>query len=119
VRLKKNRSKGVREGRGSIVNVASMYGIVGTGPTTPATAYVASKHGVMGFTKAVSPKLDIFFLDKVLRLTKSRMRPCSLRMAFVSMLFVQGGFSIPGSLSSSLYHSFFVLFFHNIRPTCI
>jgi NAD(P)-dependent dehydrogenase (short-subunit alcohol dehydrogenase family) len=48
------RSKGVREGRGSIVNVASMYGIVGTGPTTAATAYVASKHGVMGFTKAVS-----------------------------------------------------------------
>jgi NAD(P)-dependent dehydrogenase (short-subunit alcohol dehydrogenase family) len=59
----------VREGRGTIVNVASMYGLIGSAPHIPATAYVAAKHGVyyspsktvkaddaqgvMGITKAV------------------------------------------------------------------
>ncbi|KAG8164402.1 hypothetical protein KVR01_006320 [Diaporthe batatas] len=36
---------GVREGRGKIINVASMYGLKATGPHLPATPYVASKHG--------------------------------------------------------------------------
>jgi NAD(P)-dependent dehydrogenase (short-subunit alcohol dehydrogenase family) len=40
-----------REGRGVIVNVASMLGIVATAATTPATSYSATKHGVMGLTK--------------------------------------------------------------------
>ena len=59
----------IREGRGNIVNVASMYGLIGSAPHIPATAYVAAKHGVyyarvkpvnaddaqgvMGITKAV------------------------------------------------------------------
>lgn len=48
----KQDSLGPREGRGKIINVASMYGLVGTCPTLAAPAYVASKHGVMGLTKA-------------------------------------------------------------------
>jgi NAD(P)-dependent dehydrogenase (short-subunit alcohol dehydrogenase family) len=36
----------IREGRGNIVNVASMYGLIGSAPHIPATAYVAAKHGV-------------------------------------------------------------------------
>ncbi|KAF2841024.1 oxidoreductase [Patellaria atrata CBS 101060] len=40
-----------REGRGVIVNVASMLGLRASTPNTPATAYTASKHGVMGLTK--------------------------------------------------------------------
>jgi NAD(P)-dependent dehydrogenase (short-subunit alcohol dehydrogenase family) len=40
-----------REGRGVIVNVASMLGTVATSPMTPAPAYSGSKHGVMGITK--------------------------------------------------------------------
>jgi len=40
-----------RQGRGSIVNVASMLGIVGAAIKAPAVAYSASKHAVMGLTK--------------------------------------------------------------------
>ncbi|KAI7197189.1 hypothetical protein KC363_g499 [Hortaea werneckii] len=40
-----------RGGRGTIVNVASMLGLVAASPSTPAVAYTASKHGVMGLTK--------------------------------------------------------------------
>ena len=40
-----------RGNRGVIVNVASMLGLVASSPGTPATAYTASKHGVMGLTK--------------------------------------------------------------------
>ncbi|RMY78953.1 hypothetical protein D0862_13270 [Hortaea werneckii] len=40
-----------RDGRGIIVNVASMLGLVAASPSTPAVAYAASKHGVMGLTK--------------------------------------------------------------------
>jgi len=40
-----------REGRGVIVNIASMYGIVGNTPTIPAAAYSTSKHAVVGLTK--------------------------------------------------------------------
>ncbi|KFY88234.1 hypothetical protein V498_06878 [Pseudogymnoascus sp. VKM F-4517 (FW-2822)] len=42
----------VREGRGTIINVASMYGLVGPPGHVAATAYTASKHGVLGLTKA-------------------------------------------------------------------
>lgn len=38
--------------RGTIVNMASMYGIVAPSSTVPATAYATSKHAVMGMTKA-------------------------------------------------------------------
>jgi NAD(P)-dependent dehydrogenase (short-subunit alcohol dehydrogenase family) len=38
--------------RGTIVNAASMYGVVAPSSATPATAYTASKHAVMGLTKA-------------------------------------------------------------------
>lgn len=48
-------SLSVREGKGAIVNVASMYGLVGPPGHIAATAYTASKHGVLGLTKAVSP----------------------------------------------------------------
>ncbi|KAI6901401.1 hypothetical protein D0869_14013 [Hortaea werneckii] len=40
-----------RGGRGIIVNVASMLGLVAASSSTPAVAYTASKHGVMGLTK--------------------------------------------------------------------
>lgn len=40
-----------RGNRGVIVNVASMLGLVASSPTTPACAYTASKHGVVGLTK--------------------------------------------------------------------
>ncbi|KFY65059.1 hypothetical protein V496_02804 [Pseudogymnoascus sp. VKM F-4515 (FW-2607)] len=42
----------VREGRGTIINVASMYGLVGPPAHITAAAYTASKHGVLGLTKA-------------------------------------------------------------------
>ncbi|KAK5117985.1 hypothetical protein LTR62_004029 [Meristemomyces frigidus] len=40
-----------RGNRGVIVNVASMLGLVASATATPAVAYTASKHGVMGLTK--------------------------------------------------------------------
>lgn len=40
-----------RSSRGIIVNVSSMYGLVGPSTNTPATAYSTAKHGVMGLTK--------------------------------------------------------------------
>ena len=42
----------LESGSGSIVNMASIYGLVGTGMGLP--AYVASKHGVVGLTKAAA-----------------------------------------------------------------
>lgn len=51
-------SLGMREGRGTIINVASMYGLVGPPGYIAATAYTASKHGVLGLTKAVSRKSE-------------------------------------------------------------
>lgn len=41
-----------RYNRGVIINVASMYGIVATSLNTPVVAYTASKHGVVGLTRA-------------------------------------------------------------------
>lgn len=41
-----------RYNRGVIINVASMYGIVATSLNTPVVAYTASKHGVIGLTRA-------------------------------------------------------------------
>ncbi|KAF4969102.1 hypothetical protein FZEAL_10296 [Fusarium zealandicum] len=43
---------GPRDGRGRIVNVASMLGIVGPSNRHAHTAYSTSKHGVIGLTKA-------------------------------------------------------------------
>lgn len=47
------RSKGPRHGRGVIINVSSMYGVVGISSEAPATAYAASKHAVVGLTRTV------------------------------------------------------------------
>lgn len=41
-----------RSYRGSIVNVASMYGLVAPPANVPATAYATSKHAVIGLTKS-------------------------------------------------------------------
>lgn len=41
-----------RSFRGSIVNVASMYGLVAPPLNVPATAYATSKHAVIGLTKS-------------------------------------------------------------------
>jgi len=45
-------SDSYRAYRGSIVNTASMYGLVGPTLNVPATAYATSKHAVVGLTKA-------------------------------------------------------------------
>ncbi|ETS75241.1 hypothetical protein PFICI_13725 [Pestalotiopsis fici W106-1] len=42
---------GYREGRGRIINVASMYGVISPHMSIPATAYTAAKHGVIGLTR--------------------------------------------------------------------
>ncbi|KAF2013913.1 NAD(P)-binding protein [Aaosphaeria arxii CBS 175.79] len=41
-----------RSYRGSIVNTASMYGILGPSLNVPSTAYATSKHAVIGLTRA-------------------------------------------------------------------
>ncbi|RMZ73043.1 3-oxoacyl-[acyl-carrier- ] reductase [Pyrenophora seminiperda CCB06] len=41
-----------RSYRGSIVNVASMYGLVAPPPNVPVIAYTTSKHAVIGLTKS-------------------------------------------------------------------
>lgn len=45
-------SDSYRSSRGSIVNVASMYGLVAPPLNVPATAYATSKHAVVGLTKS-------------------------------------------------------------------
>lgn len=45
-------SDSYRSNRGSIVNVASMYGLVAPALEIPATAYTAAKHAVIGLTKS-------------------------------------------------------------------
>ena len=51
--LKQERlSNSDRAFRGSIVNTASMYGIVGPSLNVPSTAYATSKHAVVGLTRA-------------------------------------------------------------------
>ncbi|KAH8655195.1 3-oxoacyl-reductase [Xylariales sp. PMI_506] len=42
---------GPRVGRGRIINVASMYGLIAPHSYISATAYTAAKHGVIGLTK--------------------------------------------------------------------
>ena len=42
----------VRHPRGTIINIASMYGIIGTPASIPVVSYTAAKHGVVGLTKA-------------------------------------------------------------------
>ena len=46
------RSTSYRSHRGSIVNVASMFGVVAPTPDVPTTAYATSKHAVLGLTKS-------------------------------------------------------------------
>jgi|TARA_R110002003_G_scaffold351_17_gene19023 NAD(P)-dependent dehydrogenase (short-subunit alcohol dehydrogenase family) len=45
-------SNSYRSYRGSIVNVASMYGLVAPPLNVPATAYATSKHAVIGLTRS-------------------------------------------------------------------
>ncbi|KAF2261198.1 oxidoreductase ucpA [Lojkania enalia] len=45
-------SNTIRSYRGSIVNVASMYGVIGPTLNVPSTAYSTSKHAVVGLTRA-------------------------------------------------------------------
>lgn len=45
-------SDSYRSYRGSIVNMASMYGLIGPSLNVPTTAYATSKHAVIGMTKA-------------------------------------------------------------------
>ncbi|KAI1859653.1 uncharacterized protein JN550_011848 [Neoarthrinium moseri] len=47
----KQEDLGPREGRGRIINVASMFGLVAPGTYMSHTAYTAAKHGVIGLTK--------------------------------------------------------------------
>ncbi|OAA53616.1 3-oxoacyl-[acyl-carrier-protein] reductase [Niveomyces insectorum RCEF 264] len=47
----KQEDLGPREGRGRIINTASMFGIVAPGTLMSHTAYAAAKHGVVGLTK--------------------------------------------------------------------
>jgi NAD(P)-dependent dehydrogenase (short-subunit alcohol dehydrogenase family) len=58
------RSASYRSNRGSIVNVASMYGVVAPTPDVPTTAYSTSKHAVLGLTKADA----LAFADKGIRI---------------------------------------------------
>ncbi|KAJ5142367.1 uncharacterized protein N7443_007085 [Penicillium atrosanguineum] len=44
-------SRGVREGRGCIVNVSSMFGIAGPPPPSGISHYTAAKHAVIGLTR--------------------------------------------------------------------
>jgi NAD(P)-dependent dehydrogenase (short-subunit alcohol dehydrogenase family) len=46
------RDLGTRYGRGNIINVSSMFGLVVPSPSIPSTQYAAAKHGVVGLTKA-------------------------------------------------------------------
>ncbi|TVY17225.1 Dihydroanticapsin 7-dehydrogenase [Lachnellula arida] len=46
------RNLGIREGRGSIINVSSMYGLIAAPAYIPATPYTSSKHGVIGLTRS-------------------------------------------------------------------
>ena len=46
------RTDSYRSYRGSIVNTASMYGLIGPTLNVPSTAYATSKHAVVGMTKA-------------------------------------------------------------------
>lgn len=46
--MKQELGDSYRTGRGVIVNMSSMYGIIGTSMNTPAVAYTTSKHAVVG-----------------------------------------------------------------------
>jgi NAD(P)-dependent dehydrogenase (short-subunit alcohol dehydrogenase family) len=46
-------SLGPRQGRGTIVNVASMYGIIAPAASLPLTPYTATKHGNKSFLESV------------------------------------------------------------------
>ncbi|GFF28000.1 bacilysin biosynthesis oxidoreductase BacC [Aspergillus udagawae] len=47
----KQESRGAREGRGTIVNIASMYGVRAPSGGIAIAPYVAAKHAVVGLTK--------------------------------------------------------------------
>ena len=46
--LKQKPGESYRAGKGVIVNMSSMYGVIGTSMNTPAVAYTTSKHAVIG-----------------------------------------------------------------------
>jgi NAD(P)-dependent dehydrogenase (short-subunit alcohol dehydrogenase family) len=46
--LKQKPGDSYRTGRGVIINMSSMYGLIGTSMNTPAVAYTTSKHAVIG-----------------------------------------------------------------------
>lgn len=46
--LKQKAGDSYRTGKGVIINVSSMYGLIGTSMNTPAVAYTTSKHAVVG-----------------------------------------------------------------------
>ena len=46
--LKQKPGESYRTGKGVIINMSSMYGIIGTSMNTPAVAYTTSKHAVVG-----------------------------------------------------------------------
>ncbi|KAI0136625.1 3-oxoacyl-reductase [Xylariales sp. AK1849] len=50
--MKGQEDKGLREGRGRIINMSSMFGLSVPFNGLPLTAYTAAKHGVVGLTKA-------------------------------------------------------------------
>ncbi|KAL5116314.1 hypothetical protein ACEQ8H_005772 [Pleosporales sp. CAS-2024a] len=58
------RTQSYRSSRGSIVNMASMYGVVAPPPNVPATAYAASKHAIIGLTRSDA----LAFADKGIRI---------------------------------------------------
>lgn len=87
--------RGLRYGRGAIINVASMLGV--TGATSGIAAYPASKHAVVGLTKCVSIVAQLSLsiqgiraVQLTLLATADRTRTNSPAKVFESMLSVQG-----------------------------
>jgi hypothetical protein len=64
-----HRNLGPREGRGNIINVASMYGLIGGPAHVPCSPYVAAKHGKVSFPPFYHHVTNM--LKGVIGLTKS------------------------------------------------
>jgi NAD(P)-dependent dehydrogenase (short-subunit alcohol dehydrogenase family) len=56
--LKQKAGDTYRTGRGVIINLSSMYGVIATSMNTPAVAYTTSKHAVVGMALAHSTKVN-------------------------------------------------------------